>query len=341
MKKLKPFTASAAPAAIAAAAAMLALAPGAFAADQALIDAAKAEGKLVFYSVEPDSLNNSLGEAFQAKYGIPIEFLRLVSGPLTQRYASEQQAGVANADLIQLVGQDIWSEEPQLFVDLDKDPVDGWADFPEQTKHHTCVDLRYSVGAITYNKDLVDADHVPKTYLDMLDPYWKGKVLLTDPRGTPAYMGWAAAAVDKYGMDFLKKVAELDPVLVDSATPGAQQLAAGAYFANFPAHLSNSTSLRQKGAPLGVVVMGDVPTGLPTCMGIPANAPHPKAARLFLEWSLTPEAMEVSCKQFEVGVPLPNIPGCIQLPEGWKPTNLAIMKDEAKQKEIVQALGLE
>ena len=306
-----------------------------------LVAAAQKEGKLVFYSAEPDSLNNSLAEAFQAKYGIPIEFLRLVSGPLTQRFASEQQAGVANADLLQVVGQDIWSDQAQWFVDLDKDPVDGWADFPAGTRHSTCVDLRYSVGAITYNKDLVDADHVPKTYLDMLDPYWKGKVLLTDPRGTPAYMGWAGAAVAKYGIDFLKKVAAQQPVLVDSATPGAQQVAAGAYFANFPAHLSNSTSLRQKGAPLGTVIMADVPTGLPTCMGIAANAPHPQAARLFLTWSLTPEAMAVSCKQFEVGVPLADIPNCIKLPDGWKPTDLSVMKDAALQKEIIAALGLQ
>lgn len=337
---MKKFAGLLAIAAVAASFGISATAASAAGSMEDLIAAAKKEGKLVFYSVEPDSLNNSLGEAFQAKYGIPIEFLRLVSGPLTQRFASEQQAGVASADLLQVVGQDIWSEDSQWFVNLDKDPVEGWQQFPAATKHGTCVDLRYSVGAITYNKNLVDAKHVPKTYLDMVKPYWKGKVLLTDPRGTPAYMGWAAAAVKKYGMGYLKKVAALHPVLVDSATPGAQQVAAGAFFANFPAHLSNSTSLRQKGAPLGVVVMGDVPTGLPTCMGIAANAPHPNAARLFLTWSLTPEAMQVSCKQFEVGVPLPDIPGCIKLPDGWKPTDLAIMKDEARQKKIVQALGL-
>jgi iron(III) transport system substrate-binding protein len=306
-----------------------------------LVAAAKAEGKLVFYSVEPDSLNDSLGAAFEAKYGIPIEFLRLTSGPLTQRFASEQEAGVVNPDLIQLVGQDIWSEKPEWFVDLSADPVPNYAEWPDQTKHVTCVDMRYSVGAITYNKDLVPADRIPTTYQDMLDPYWKDKMLLTDPRGTPAYMGWAAAVEAKYGLDFLKKIAAQNPTLVNSATPGAQQVAAGAYFANIAAHLSNSTSLRQQDAPLGVVIMADVPTGLPTCMGIVANAPHPNAAKLFIAWSLTAEATEIACERFEVGVPLPNIKNCIPLPEGWKPTDLAVMKDDALQKSIIQALGLE
>lgn len=306
----------------------------------ALVAAAKAEGKLVFYSAEPDSLNNSVAAAFQAKYGIPIEFLRLVSGPLTQRFAAEQQSGVATADLLQVVGQSIWTDKPGWFVDLTAHPVQGWANFPQQAEHKTCADMRYSVGVITYNKDLVDKAHVPTTYQDMLAPYWKGKILLTDPRGTPAYMGWAAGIEDKYGIDFLKKLAAQHLAVVDSATPGAQQVAAGAYYANLPAHLSNSTALRQRGAPLGVVVMGDVPTGLPTCMGIAANAPHPNAARLFMTWSMTLESQQAACEKFEAGSPLPEASNCIKLPKGWKPTNLAVMKDEARQKAIVKALGL-
>lgn len=306
-----------------------------------LIAAAQKEGKLVFYSTEPDNLNNSLGAAFQAKYGIPVEFLRLVSGPLTQRFASEQQSGVANADLLQVVGQDIWTDKPEWFVDLQANPVEGWATYPEMAKHKTCADMRYSLGVITYNKDLVDAAHVPTSYKDMLAPYWKGKILLTDPRGTPAYMGWAAAVQDKYGTEFLKQLAAQNPTLVDSATPGAQQVAAGAYYVNFGAHMSNSTALRQKGAPLGVVVMGDVPTGLPTCMGIAANAPHPNAARLFMTWSLTPESHQAGCEKFEAGSPLREATNCVKLPDGWKPTNLDVMKDEARQQEIVKALGIE
>jgi ABC-type Fe3+ transport system substrate-binding protein len=128
--------------------------------------------------------------------------------------------------------------------------------------------------------------------------------------------------------------------VVDSATPGAQQVAAGAYYANLPAHLSNSTALRQKGAPLGVVVMGDVPTGLATCMGIAANAPHPNAARLFMTWSLTVASHQAGCSKFEAGSPLPAATKCIKLPQGWKPTNLAVMKDPARQRALVKALGL-
>lgn len=308
--------------------------------EQELIDAAKEEGKVVFYSVEPDALNNAIGQKFTEKYGIPVEFLRLTSTDLTERFSAEQSSQVYSADLIQLVGSPIWEDDADWFVDLESAKLANWDDYPEQARHERCVDLRYSVGGVTYNNQLVDEEHVPTSYEDFLDPWWKGKLLLTDPRGTPAYMGWAAMVEDKYGIEFLEKLSEQDFTLVDSATPGAEKLAAGAAYANFGAHLSNSTAIRNEGAPLDFVVMSDVPTGLATCMGIVAKAPHPNAAKLFAQWSLTKEAQNASCEVFEAANVIEGT-DCIQLPEGWKPTTLEVMSDPDRQERILEALGIE
>jgi len=308
--------------------------------EEQLIEAAQAEGSLVFYSTEPDNLNNAIGEAFTAEYGIPIEFLRLTSTDLTERFAAETASGVYTADLIQLVGSGIWADEPQWFVDLDSADLAGWEEYPEDARHDSCADLRYSVGGVTYNNQLVDEAHVPTSYEDFLDPWWTGKILLTDPRGTPAYMGWAAMVEDEYGIEFLEQLALQDFTLVDSATPAAEQLAAGAAYANFGAHVSNSTAIRAAGAPLSFVIMSDVPTGLPTCQGISANAPHPNAAKLFMQWSLTTEAQNSGCAVFEAANVLEGT-DCIALPDGWEPTTLEVMSDPDRQARILEALGIQ
>ena len=305
-----------------------------------LIKAAQAEGKIVFYMTEPDALNSKLGAAFKARYGIDIEFLRLTSTQLAERFAQEQAAGVHLADLLALVGSNIWEDNPEWFVNLEEANLEGWAEWPAEAKQGVCTHTRYSIGGVTYNNQLVDAEHIPTSYEDFLDPWWKGKILLTDPRATPAYMGWAAMIEEKYGLEWLEAFSKQDFTLVDSASPAAEQLAAGAAYANFGAHLSNSTDIRGKGAPLDFVIMSDVPTGLPTCEGIVASAPHPNAAKLFMQWILTYEGQNAGCQVFDAATVLKGT-DCKQLPDGWKPTKLDVTRDPDRQARILSALGLQ
>ncbi|TDE03116.1 ABC transporter substrate-binding protein [Jiangella asiatica] len=307
----------------------------------ALVEAAQEEGRLVHYSVETDEVNAALATAFEAEYGIEVETLRLTTGPMLERFAGEQRAGVTNADAIQVVDQNVWEEYPEWFVELSDDEVPGWSDYPEQARHGTCADMMYSIGGITYNSKAVPPDKVPDSYEDLLDPYWRGKLLLTDPRSTPAYMGWASLMEQTYGIEFLQQLAGQDLSLVESASPGAQQVAAGAFQANVMAHLSNSTELRSQGAPLEFAIVDDPPAGLGTCAGIPANAPHPNAARLFMHWRLTPEAHNAACAVVEIGSPLAEADQCARLPENWEPTPLDAVGDPEAERRLLQALGIE
>ncbi|WP_049564079.1 ABC transporter substrate-binding protein [Streptomyces sp. SBT349] len=307
----------------------------------ALVEAAKEEGSVVHYSVETDELNEALAAAFEAEYGIEVETLRLTTGPMLERFAGEQRAGVTNADVIQVVDQQVWEEYPDWFVELSDEEVPGWSDYPEQARHGACADTMYSIGGITYNSEAVPPDQVPTSYEDLLDPYWHGKLLLTDPRSTPAYMGWAALMEETYGIEYLERLADQDPTLVESASPGSQQVAAGAFQANVMAHLSNSTELRDQGAPLDFSIVEDPPSGLGTCAGIAAAAPHPNAARLFMHWRLTAEAQNAGCAVVELGSPLRDADQCVQLPDGWEPTPLDVIGDADRERRLLHALGIE
>jgi iron(III) transport system substrate-binding protein len=94
----------------------------------------------------------------------------------------------------------------------------------------------------------------------------------------------------------------------------------------------------QQGAPLKFVTPTDPAILKRDHIGIVKNAHHPNAARLFLHYRLTREALEIACGLNEVGAPLPDIPGCIKVPEN--PTTVKDVWTNEEAKPLLDALGL-
>lgn len=305
-----------------------------------LVAAAKAEGQLTHYSSSNDKYAQAQAKAFYDKYGIKVNIVQLSAAALVQRFSAEQRAGVHSADMLTHTDETLYTQNPSWFEKLSPEAVPYMTQYPDWTKANpNCQVLNENVQGVTYNTDLVPPDKVPHKWTDMLDPFWKGKILLTDPRTTPAYMSWAAIVEQKYGINYLQDLAKQDVKLVDSATPGSQQVASGAYMANFPAHLSNLGDLPKQGAPIAISVMTDAPGGGVECTAIPANAPHPNAAKLFLNWRMTPEGQAAGCAATAIVPPIPDVKGCVQPPAGWKlPT--VDFSDPAYQAKLVSALGI-
>src|SRR5699024_9355246 len=78
---------------------------------QELVEAAKQEGSLTYYSASVDEMNKALTDAFTAKYGIPVQTLRIATGGLLERFGSEQDAGVAAADVLEVADQVVFGEK--------------------------------------------------------------------------------------------------------------------------------------------------------------------------------------------------------------------------------------
>jgi iron(III) transport system substrate-binding protein len=119
--------------------------------------------------------------------------------------------------------------------------------------------------------------------------------MLSDPQAADNYMGWLDALERAHGMEFLKKLAQQDFKLTPSGASGAQMVAAGAFAMNFPTITTFSLPLIAKKAPIAVVY----PTG-PLLVSardtaIVAAAPHPNAARLYLNWLMSEEATRLLC----------------------------------------------
>ncbi|MGD9507283.1 MAG: ABC transporter substrate-binding protein [Geminicoccaceae bacterium] len=306
----------------------------------ALIEAAKAEGKLVYYSSEVDAINKAVIQAFTDKYGIEVEWLRLASGPLASRFAEEQNAGGSPADVLRTADGSAFATNPEWFVELSPDVLPMLKDYPDSAylDNKRSVLTQYSTYVFTYNTDLVDKADLPKVWTDVLDPKWEGKVVLSDPRASISWLAWVDAMVKAHGIEFAEKLRAQDWDIIDSAAPGAQQVAAGAYSASTPAFTGHATPVVQQGAPIGFVTPTDPAPLKRDHIGLVKDAEHPNAARLFVNYRLSPEALQIACELNQVGAPLPGIPGCLEIPPD--PVTAKDVWTAEEMKPLLDALDL-
>ncbi|MGH8915934.1 MAG: ABC transporter substrate-binding protein, partial [Acidimicrobiia bacterium] len=220
--------------------------------------------------------------------------------------------------------------------------------YPEEHKwNNKCVNVTLVTGGITYSTELAP-ENVPATWEDLLDPMWEGQFALTDPRTSPTYNGWAFLMEQEYGIEYLEGIAAQNPDLFDSASPAAEQIAAGAYLVSAMAHITNSSAVRAAGAPVAFVIPEGPTVGHGSCVGILADAPHPQAAKVMLNFLMSPEAQSAGCDAgVENASPLTETT-CAPLPEGWSPTpkdpetgQFIGQTDEEGQARINAALGIE
>jgi iron(III) transport system substrate-binding protein len=141
---------------------------------------------------------------------------------------------------------------------------------------------------LIYNKDKVKPEDVPRAWTDLLDPKWKGRVAT----GHPAFSGctgtWALGIKKVHGWEFFEKLAKNNPRIGRSAVDPMTLITAGECLVGVGS-ANNAYATIDRGNPIGIVHPSD---GLVLCVtpsGIPAHAPHPNAAKLFMEWLLSPE----------------------------------------------------
>ena len=273
--------------------------PAAAAAElEALVKAAKAEGEVLFYISLSENVGKRAADGFQAKYGIKTNFLRLVSAQMLQRYMAESESGNTPGEVVMSAGSPApyvgaiakgWVEPISKFAL----PVMTSGEFPAKFTDGNSAVVQVAPWAIAYNNQKVKGDDIPKTWTDLLNPKWKGEVLIGDPGVGTVYAEFWIWVEGKYGEDYFKKLA---PNLrrYPGGVPAIQALAAGEGSMQLPVPIALPLGPKEKGAPLSWVVP-DVNTGLEThvIMTAKARTKHPNAARLLANYVLSPEGNKV------------------------------------------------
>ncbi|MFB9267316.1 extracellular solute-binding protein [Bradyrhizobium erythrophlei] len=261
----------------------------------ALVDAAKKDGKIVFYSSMDLPVGEKLGKAFEAAYpGITVQIERSGSERLYQRVAQEFESNVHAADIVN-------SADASHFIPWKKSgwlmpfvPEDVARHFPQQYRDPDgmAVTTRLWLSSIAYNTNLVKPGDAPKSFADLLDPKWAGKMV----KGHPAYSGTIMTTtfqlVRELGWPYFEKLAKQRVMQVQSSTDPPKKLALGERAVMADGNEYGIVLLKEAGQPVEPVYPTE---GTPTISGptaIFASAPHPNAAKLFQAWLHTRETQQ-------------------------------------------------
>jgi len=253
--------------------------------NDALIDAAKREGELVYYaSMNLAEANAIIGE-FEKRYPfIKVKLHRTGSEKLLTRVLTEFRAKKIFADIIQTVefSMHIFNRSGVLARYLPLSNALYGKDFKQEGFWTT---VYYNAYVSAYNTRLVTRAQVAKTYDDLLDSKWKGKLLM---EGTKAdwFAGMLQILGAERGMKFMRELAKQQPSPREGHELLAQLVVAGegVYDINIP--VSSVERMKERGAPIDWIALGPVPA-IMVGAGIATGAPHPNAAKLFLEFVLS------------------------------------------------------
>jgi len=254
-----------------------------------LIEGAKKEGKLVWYTALTLDDAGMLTQHFEKKYPfIKTETLRLGTDQLLTKIQTEARAGAFRADVIEIPGilgqvlkqdgllEKYVSPESKAYPASMKDPDGTWTSFFLNT--HVTV----------YNTKLIKKDEVPKKFEDFINPRWKGKIALRDNDFDNFGMMLKVMGREK-GLNFMRRLAAQGVDLRSSFAGAIQAISSGEIPLGMNLYGTHTEEFKKKNAPVEWAPMEFVLASLEP-LGVGAKAPNPNGARLFVDFLLSKEA---------------------------------------------------
>jgi iron(III) transport system substrate-binding protein len=268
---------------------------GAAHAQDARLEAAKKEGKVVWYTSLALPSAEKVAKLFEAAYpGVKVEVHRTGSERILSRVMQELQAGIKNVDVVHTsdAGHFVLLKSKNLLMKFTPAGVDGFpAGFKDKDGYY--YGLRATVNVIAYNTKALSAAEAPKTWKDLLDPKWKGKMVTAHPGYSGVIATHVLALVNQYGWDYFKQLAQNRLMLVQSAVDPSGVVASGERAVAVDGGEYTFYQIKKKGNPVEIVYPKE---GVPLVVSptaIMGSAPHPNAAKLFTDFSFSREIQQV------------------------------------------------
>lgn len=252
-----------------------------------LTEAAKKEGEVVIYGTMSLQDANLLNAKFREKYPyLEVKLNRLGSGKFVPRVLAEGRANKHLADVLQTNSLGLHFLKKEGFLGQYVSPEDRF--YPKQYKEQGYwTTTNMNVHVVAYNTKLVLREKLPKTYEDLLNPVWKGKMLLDGSEHWLALM-LQIMGKDK-GLRYVRELAKQNIVLRrESSAMRAQLIAAGEAPLDIDSSFGPVNELKKRGAPIDWTTLGPVPV-VTSAHALASRAPHPNAARLYLDFVLSQE----------------------------------------------------
>jgi iron(III) transport system substrate-binding protein len=266
-------------------------------AQQPNVEAAKQEGKVIVYGAQVPQAMKALHAGFEKKYGIKVDYWRGSSTQVSERALTEWRAGKPGFDVIegnrgvQLIMRDEGLFQKYVPPSSEKFP----AQFKE--KDGLITPWRVLPISILYNTELVKAADAPKSFDDLLNPKWMGKLTMPDPTRHTTTAQFLAnldkLKGDKW-LDFVKALAKQKPLLVESLAPVTTTLIKG----EASVGITYIKYVKQYKGPVDFVLLGKYLSD-PNYMSLGAKTSRPNAAKLYIEYICSAEGQKAVAEEGE------------------------------------------
>lgn len=262
----------------------------------ALIEAAKKEGTAVFYTSVEVQVAEKVAKAFEAKFpGVKVQVERSGSERILQRIGQEYTSRIYAADVISTSDAAhfvIWKREGWLAPHL---PEDVALYFPpeQRDRDNMYANWRLSLSVIGYNTKLVKPEDAPRSFADLLDPKWSGKIVKAHPSYSGTILTSTFQIARDIGWDYFEKLAKQKVLQVQSATEPPKKLSLGERAIMADGNEYVLLQLKKEGNPVEVVYAKEGSQLIISPSAVLKNAPHPNAARLFQDFLYTTEAQQL------------------------------------------------
>ncbi len=248
---------------------------------------AQAQEAFVWYTGIALEASDAVSKQFSEQTGIASEYFRAGSNNLVQKFDQERQANQVRCSAFVLT-------IPVLVAQWAKEGVLMQYDSPEFANYPAEFVVKgYAAPtsaepmAIAYNSEMVSADEAPKTWEDLLDPKWKGKLALTDAASASSALHWFAALQSVYGKEFMEKLSQQDVLVRTGGADVANTLVSGERPVAAAITQSHASRAIGKGGALRIVVPEAGAPMISTVICIPAAAPNPEAGKKFVDFILS------------------------------------------------------
>jgi iron(III) transport system substrate-binding protein len=259
---------------------------------QKIVEGAKREGSIVLYSALVGAPSTDrIAKAFETRYGIPVETLEARASELMERVRTEQASGRALGD-VSYNGATATERQMLDGVFVPHGPLPGTSRLTAPfTGDGTRVPAFVIHFGILVNTELLKASDRPRAWKDLLDPKWKGQILADDVHPVGSGSLFFQATCEKLGRAFHDKLAAQDPSFTRDPRGSQRRVARGEYPIFIPSSFAAGKEL--DGLPLETVVPEEGVVYVVYQAAVFKSAPHPNAARLFMDFLLSDEVQRI------------------------------------------------
>ncbi len=297
-----------------------------------LLDRARAEGRVAYYA--NITAIESIMNAFGADTKVKGEYTRIASPKFVATTITEFEAGKLSADVVQAPVPVLeLLKERGILASYRSPAASGYPEWTRKDDRMQLFGIEY-VGLI-YNKELVKPGEAPRRYQDLADPKWKNKIVMANPANHPSTISWLIGLKESVfkseaeWMAFVKGLAANQPMFVASFGPTPAPIASGEKWIgiSMPKYI-----ITMPKAPLDWARIEQPLMGTPRAIAITSKAPHPNAARVFVDYWLSKKSMEMLAKDVGEYVLAPGIYPPVSGMDKAKVIAIRELSDEEIQK---------